>query len=241
MEFYALGLLPLALASLFDKNRSRSIAGFGFLAALAPVLAKGIGSLINHKKASNAAKTAEAQRKLEAQQADAKAKLDWEGQQNSPAAQAARFRNTMQLGRLSGAMGGLDKLPPSVRNYYQSLRKMPEYSGQSSYIEPAKQTGKGWDFLGGVTDALSYLDTSKLGKPKSALPAATGFGSGSSFGNESGGSGLSALTDRLKASVTPAVTAFTRQPWDQTHLQYSGGKPTVFSPTNYDANTGRAF
>jgi len=241
MEFYALALLPLALASLFDKNRSRSTAGFGFLAALAPVLAKGIGSLINHKKASNAAKTAEAQRKLEATQADALAKQQWESQQNSPAAQAARFKNTLQLGRLSGSMGGLDKLPPSIAKYYQSMRTMPEYSAQSSYIEPVKAKGGGWNFLGGVADALSYLDTSKLGAPKSNIPQATGFGSGSSFGNESGGSGLSALTDRLKASVTPAVTAFTRQPWDQTHLQYSGGKPTVFSPTNYDANTGRAF
>jgi hypothetical protein len=209
MEFYALALLPLALSSLFDRNRSRSTAGFGFLAALAPVLAKGIGSLINHKKASNAAKTAEAQRKLEAQQADALAKQQWEGQQNAPGAQTARFKNTMQLGRLSGAMGGLDKLPPSIAKYYQSMRTMPEYSAQSSYVEPAKQTGKGWNFLGGVADALSYLDTSKLGKPKSAAP--TGFGAGSSFGNEQatvptaypGGNGvqpLVGLTERLKAA-----------------------------------------
>ena len=169
MEFYALALLPLALASLFDRNRSRSTAGFGFLAALAPVLAKGIGSLINHKKASNAAKTAEAQRKLEATQADALAKQQWEAQQNAPGAQTARFKNTMQLGRLAGAMGGsLDKVPPSMLKYYQSMRTMPEYSAQSSYVEPAKQTGKGWDFLGGVTDALSYLDTSKMGAPKAS-------------------------------------------------------------------------
>ena len=186
MEFYALALLPLALASLFDRNRSRSTAGFGFLAALAPVLAKGIGSLINHKKASNAAKTAEAQRKLEATQADALAKQQWEAQQNAPGAQTARFKNTMQLGRLAGAMGGsLDKVPPSMLKYYQSMRTMPEYSAQSSYVEPAKQTGKGWDFLGGVTDALSYLDTSKLGAPK----ASSGLMSAGNMAARQGGLG----------------------------------------------------
>ncbi len=163
MEFYALALLPLALASLFDKNRSRSTAGFGFLAALAPVLAKGIGNLIGGKQKKAAAKQAEEQRRLEATQADALAKQQWEGQQNSPAAQAARFKNTLQLGRLSGSMGGLDKLPPSIAKYYQSQRTMPEYSAQSSYVPTAPTKSGPWNFLGGVADALSYLDTSKLG------------------------------------------------------------------------------
>jgi len=158
MEFYALALLPLALASLFDKNRSRSTAGFSFLAALAPVIAKGIGNLIGSKQKKAAAKQAEEQKKLEAQQADALAKQQWEGQQNSPAAQATRFKNTLQLGRLAGGLGGLDKVPKSMTDYYNTARTMPTYSAQSSYVPTAKKGGGVWDFLGGVGDALSYLD-----------------------------------------------------------------------------------
>jgi len=201
MEFYALALLPLALASLFDKNRSRSTAGFGFLAALAPVLMKGVSSLINRGKNKAVAKQAEEQKKLEATQADALAKQQWEGQQNSPAAQAARFKNTMQLGRLSGAMGGLDKLPPSISKYYQSQRTMPEYSAQSSYVPTAKKGGGGWDFLGGVTDALSYLDTSKMGKPKASagLMAAGGMAARQGgLGALQGGGPATILSDLTK-------------------------------------------
>ena len=173
MEFYALALLPLALASLFHKRKDSDALIFGlalapFLKMVAPVVAKGVSSLIGSKQKSNAAKTAEAQRKKEVEAADAKAKLDWEGQQNSPAAQAARFKNTMQLGRLAGAMGGKDKVPPSMLNYYQSQRTMPTYSAQSSYVPTAPTKSGPWNFLGGVTDALSYLDTSKLGAPKAS-------------------------------------------------------------------------
>lgn len=165
MDLYLFALLPLGLASFFSRRLPRSTAGFGFLAALAPVLAKGIGSLISHKQNKSKEKQAQEQAKLEAQQQDALARQQWESQQNSPAAQAARFKNTLQLGRLAGAMGGsLDKLPPSIRNYYQSMRTMPEYSGVSSYVPTAQKGGGGWDFAAGLTDALSYLDTSKLGK-----------------------------------------------------------------------------
>ena len=203
MEFYALALLPLALASLFDRETRRGhSAGFlPLLAALAPVIAKGVGNLIGGKQKKAAAKQAEEQRKLEATQADALAKQQWEGQQNSPAAQAARFKNTMQLGRLSGAMGGLDKLPPSISKYYQSQRTMPEYSAQSSYVPTAKKGGGGWDFLGGVTDALSYLDTSKMGKPKASagLMAAGGMAARQGgLGALQGGGPATILSDLTK-------------------------------------------
>jgi hypothetical protein len=166
MELYVFAILPLGLLSLFDRElrRGGTYAGFGFLAALAPVLAKGVTSIIGHKKAQSAEKQAEEQRKLQAQQQDALAKQQWEAEQNSPGAQAARFKNTFALGKLAGNMGGsLDKVPPSIAKYYQSMRSMPEYSAQSSYVPTPKKGGGTWDFLGGVTDALSYLDTSKLG------------------------------------------------------------------------------
>lgn len=207
MELYALALLPFALLSLwFHRNENhRATAGFGFLAALAPVVAKGIGSLIGSKQKKAAAKQAEEQRKLDAAAADAQAKQQWEAQQNSPAAQAARYKNTLQYGRLAAGLGGLDKVPKSMAAYYNSARTMPEYSGVSSYVPTAQKGGGGWDFAAGLTDALSYLDTSKLGGKSPGQPV-TGFGGGSSFGNEQGlptapaTNPLVGLTQRIKGT-----------------------------------------
>jgi hypothetical protein len=167
MELYLFALLPVSLLSLWlhRHENHRATAGFGFLAALAPVLASGVSKLISHKQGQSKEKQAEEQRKLEAQQADALAKQQWEEQQNSSAAQTGRYKNTFALGKLAGHMGGLDKVPKSIAAYYNSMRSMPEYNAQSSYVPTAKKGGGAWDFLGGVTDALSYLDTSKLKKP----------------------------------------------------------------------------
>ena len=170
MEFYLFALLPFGLLSLWlHRNENhRSTAGFGFLAALAPVVASGIKSLIGHKQQKSAQKQADEQAKLEAQRADEQARQKWEAEQNSPSAQAARFKSTLSLGRLAGAMGGLAKVPKSIASYYQSQRTMPTYSGTSSYIPTAQKGGTGWDIAGGIADALGYLDTSKLkGAPKS--------------------------------------------------------------------------
>jgi len=214
--FAILAVLPLGLASLFSRRLPRSTAGFGFLAALAPFVAKGIGSLIGHKQKQSAEKQAEEARKLEAQRADELAKQQWEAQQNSPAAQAARYKNTLQLGRLAGAMGGLDKLPPSIRNYFQSQRTMPTYTGTSSYIATPKKGGGVWDFLGGVTEALPYIDTAAFSKPKSAVPAATGFGAGSEFGSELAGAAAA-------APVSPLVTLTKRlKPGGLSNPEYPG-------------------
>jgi hypothetical protein len=213
MEFSLFALLPLALASLFDREtRKGHSAGFlPLLAALAPVIAKGVGNLIGGKQKKAAAKQAEEQKKLEAQQADTLARQQWDTQQNSPAAQAARFKNTMQLGRLGGAMGGIDKIPPSIAKYYQSQRAMPEYTGTSSYVPTAEKGGGGWDFLGGVTDALSYLDTSKLGGPKASVPlmsagnVAAGQGGLGALQGAGPATALQGLTDRLKGGVYKPV------------------------------------
>ena len=140
LPFVLFALLPFGLLSW--RRLPRSTACFlPLLAALAPVIAKGIGSLINHKQAGSAQKQAEEQKRLEAQQADTLARQSWEAEQNSPGAQAARYKSTLQLGRLAGKMGGLDKLPPSMRNYYQSQRTMPTYGGTSSYVPTPKKGG----------------------------------------------------------------------------------------------------
>jgi hypothetical protein len=160
------------------------------LLALAPVVASGVGSLIKSKQASNAKKTAQAQAKQDALAADAQAKLDWEEKQNSPAAQAARFKSTFSLGKLAGHLGGMDKVPKSVAAYYNSQRAMPTYTAQSSYQEPVKSSGGGWNLAAGIADALGQYSPSSFKKaPSAGLPAATGFGAGSTFGNEGGPSG----------------------------------------------------
>ena len=210
LPFALFALLPLGLFSLFEKGRHRHTAGFGFLAALAPLFASGISSLINHGKQKSAAKAAEEQKRLEAEQADKLARQSWDTEQNSPQAAGARYKATFGLGRLAGKMGGLDKIPPSMRQWYDSQRTMPTYGGTSSYVPTAKKGGGVWDFLGEAAKAVSYLDPSAF-KSKPKLPAATGFGSGSSFGNEQatvptahpGGNGvqpLGGLTERLKAA-----------------------------------------
>jgi hypothetical protein len=204
MDLYLFALLPLALFSLFEKGRHRHTAGFGFLAALAPVIAKGIGSLISHKQNKAKEKQAQEQAKLDAAAADTRAKQQWETDQNSPAAQAGRFKNTMQLGRLAGAMGGsLDKVPPSMLKYYQSQRTMPEYTGTSSYVPQAKKGGGGWDFAAGVADAASYLDTSKLGAPKaSAGLMAAGNAAAHQRATPMGGGMATSLLDPLIKKVS---------------------------------------
>ena len=160
LPFVLFALLPLGLFSLFEKGRHRHTAGFAFLAALAPMIASGISSLINHGKQKSAAKAAEEQKRLEAQQADKLARQSWETEQNSPAAQAARFKSKFAYGKLAGAMGGLDKVPQSLANYYKSGYAMPEYTGTSSYVPTAKKGGGAWDFLGEAAKAVSYLDPS---------------------------------------------------------------------------------
>jgi len=200
-------LLPLGLFSLFTRRLPRSTAGFGFLAALAPVLAKGIGSLIGHKQNKAAEKQAEEARRLQAEQADKLARQQWDEQQNSPSAQQSRFKSTFSLGRLAGAMGGMDKLPPSIANYYQSLRKMPEYTGTSSYIPTPEKGGTGWDIAGGVADALGYLDTSKFGggggKVAGQTPNFNPSASASAAPSMApAGNPLADLTSRLRTPVT---------------------------------------
>jgi len=158
LPFALFALLPLGLFGLLERGRHRHSAGFAFLAALAPVIASGISSLINHGKQKAADKQAEEQKRLAAEQADTLKRQEWDTQQNSPAAQAARFKSKFAYGKLAGAMGGLDKVPQSLADYYKSGYATPEYTGTSSYVPTPKRGGGAWDFLGEAGKALSYLD-----------------------------------------------------------------------------------
>jgi hypothetical protein len=163
--FAVFAVLPLALASFFSRARGAH-AGFGFLAALAPVIASGVSSLVKHKQQKSAEKKqAEYDRKLAEQEAAAE-RAKFEAAQNSPAAVAARLKQNMMFGRLLGKAGGRSKLPPGLLAMYDKMRATPEYVPGKAYVAPPSSGAGVWDFVGGLTDALGYLDTTKLGKGK---------------------------------------------------------------------------
>ena len=149
------------------------------LLALAPVIASGVGSLVKHKQAGSAQKQAEAQAKQDALAAETSRKAEFDAAQSSPGALKQRQSFTMQLGKLLGKAGGKDKIPPSIYNYLQTQRTAPNYVAGPGYQAPAKKGGGLWDFLGGAGQALSYLDTTKLGKGKA--PMSPGQPVGGSF------------------------------------------------------------
>ena len=93
--FGVLALLPLALASFFSRGRP-SDAGLGFLAALAPVIASGVGKLIGHKRAKSAEKKQAAYDRQIAEQEEAGRRTAFESAQGSPAALASRQKFTLQ-------------------------------------------------------------------------------------------------------------------------------------------------
>ena len=179
LTFALFALLPLGLASLFDREirKGGTFAGFGFLAALAPVVASGLSSLIGHKKQQSAEKKQIEYEKQQALAAEAARRSEYESAQNSPGALASRQKFTLQLGKLLGAAGGKEKIPPSIYNYLSSQRQAQAYTPGAAYT-PKPTSGAGfWDFASGLGNALSYLDTTKLGKGK--VPMSPGQPTGS--------------------------------------------------------------
>lgn len=167
--FAVFALLPLALFSFVHRTKVAH-AGFGFLAALAPVIASGISSIVGHKKQKAAEKK---QIEYERKQAEQQAVADraaFEAQQNSPGALAQRQKFTLQLGKLLGKAGGKEKIPPSIYNYLNQQRQAQQYVGGPGYV-PKPTSGAGiWDIIGGAGQALSYLDTTKLGRKAPMSP-----------------------------------------------------------------------
>ena len=194
LTFAVLALLPLALASFFTRGRGAH-AGFGFLAALAPFLASGVKSLISHKQKGAADKQQALYDQQQAAAAEAARRGEFEAGQNSPGALAQRQKFTLQLGKLLGKAGGKEKIPPSIYNYLSQQRQAQAYTPGAAYTPVPKKGGGGWDFLGGLTDALGYLDTTKLGKGKA--PMSPGQPVGQTF-----------QTGQLNALLKPKVPGF---------------------------------
>lgn len=177
LTFCVLALLPLGLLSLFVKGRHRHTAGFGFLAALAPVVAKGVSAIVKHKQQKSAEKKAAEYERQTAQAAEAERRAEFEAAQNSPQAAMQRLSFNMKLGKLLGAAGGRGKVPPSLLNAYDTARKVREYTPGASYV-PRPTSGAGvWDVLGGATEALSYFDPSMLKRKSTGAPTTPTFAS----------------------------------------------------------------
>jgi hypothetical protein len=162
MTFAIFALLPLGLASFVHRTRAAH-AGIGFLAALAPAAISGISSLIGHKMKSGAEKKQAAYEQQLAAQQEEQRRAEFEAAQDSPQKAMERLSFNMKLGRLMGAMGGRSKVPPSLLKAYDTARQRKAYTPGSAYVpKPSSSNGK-WDFASGLANALSYLDTSKMG------------------------------------------------------------------------------
>jgi hypothetical protein len=169
LGFTVLALLPLGLLNWRRDWKWSDANIFGlalapFLKLIAPVVASGVSSLVGHKQAKSKEKKEAEFARQEALAAEAARKSQFEASQNDPRALAQRQSFTMQLGKLLGKAGGKEKIPPSIYNYLSSQRQAQQYTPGAAYT-PKPTSGAGiWDFAGGLGNALSYLDTTKLGR-----------------------------------------------------------------------------
>ena len=161
--------------------RGTTIGFLPLLAALAPVVAKGIDLIAKHKQQGAANKQAQEQAKQDALAAEAERRASYEASQNSPGALAGRQKFTLQLGKLLGAAGGKEKVPPSIYNYLNQQRTAQAYTPGAPYQAPVKKGGGSWDFASGLTDALSYLDTTKIGSGKAKIPSTPTYAPSGTF------------------------------------------------------------
>ena len=168
-------LLPLALFSLLERGDKQRAWIFGLAAgsllkALAPVVTTGISKIIGNKQAKSAEKKEAAYQQQLAAAKEAEDRARFEAQQNSPAAALQRQSFNMKLGRLLGAAGGREKLPPSLIAGYDVARKPLTYTPGAAYIpKPTKGAGI-WDVLSGAGEALSYFDPSQLRRKAPTTP-----------------------------------------------------------------------
>lgn len=184
--FATFALLPLGLASLFCKTGKRDVyAGLGFLAALAPLVIKGVGALAGAISGNKKKKAAEENERQAALQAEEQRKAEWEAQQNSPELAMQRMQYKMKLGKLAGRMGGLDKVPPSIANALRAGYAQQEYKPGAAYV-PKKTGASGWDYVAPAIDTLSAFNPATLkgnssaSAPTQQAPSSAGF----SFSNQ---------------------------------------------------------
>lgn len=200
LSFAVLATLPLGLASFVMRSRGAH-AGIGFLAALAPVLGKGVLNLIGHKQKKGEEKKQIAYQQQRAAAEEAARRSEFEAAQNTPQAAMQRLKFNTKLAQILGKFGGREKTPGFLLNAFDTARKTREYTPGTAYTPPPTSGGGFWGFAGGLADALGYFDPSKLGgKPK--VPAPVGL-EGARINPES----------RMPTTPGFAVTTTRRTPW----------------------------
>lgn len=174
MEFYVFAVLALGLFSLFDKDLRMgggTYAGFGFLAALAPVLAKGVSSIIGRQKAKGEAKKQAAYEQQQLAADEAAKRSAFEDAQDAPAAAMQRLKFNTGLAKILGLFGGREKTPQFLQQAFDTARQRKAYTPGPAAVPKPQQGGGFWNFASGLQDALGYLDPSKLTKkPGSGVP-----------------------------------------------------------------------
>jgi len=161
---FVFALLPLGLFSLLHwREGRRAVAGFAWIAALAPLVISGVKALAAHKSKKAQEKAAQANEQAAAEQAETQRRQEYDAQQNSPEAQMAALKYKMKLGRLAGQMGGLDKVPPSIMKALKAGYTPQAYQPGTAYRAP-KTGASAWDYVAPAADVLSTVDLGAMGR-----------------------------------------------------------------------------
>lgn len=199
-------LLPLGLFSLLNwRDGRKAVAGFAWIAALAPLVISGVKALAGAKSASNKRKAEEANARMATEQAEAQRRQEFESQQSSPQAQMSALQYKLRLGKLAGKMGGLNKVPPSILKALQAGYQPKQFQAGPAYQAP--KTGRSaWDYVDTAADVASTVD---WGSMKNAL------GSKSFDGQQAGADAIAAGGGINKGFQAPAPISNSLQQFQQ--------------------------
>lgn len=161
---FVFALLPLGLFSLLHwREGRRTVAGFAWIAALAPLVISGVKAVAGAMSKKKQQKAAQQNEQTAYQQAEDQRRQQWEQEQSSPEAQMQALKYKLRLGKLAGKMGGLNKVPPSIMKALQSGYQPKQYQAAPAY-QPQKTGSSAWDYVAPAADVLSTVDLGALGR-----------------------------------------------------------------------------
>lgn len=161
LTFAVFAILPLSLLWWQPKSERRGIVGIlPLLTALLPVAASAVNSIINRNSANQQA----LQQQHEAErQAGFQQKSAFYNPQAVQARQQSQALATLQLGRLAGAMGGLDRVPPALRNMLQQRRQEQTFQFEPGAVPQAPRAAG--NTLTDIVGSLRYYNPQPTGTP----------------------------------------------------------------------------
>lgn len=149
-QTFVFAILPLGLLwSLVERQRRGMVGIAPLITALLPVAAGAVQSLIARRSQNQQGSAAQ-------REAERQAGFQQKSEFYSPQAVAQRQQNqalsTIQLGRLAGAMGGLDRVPPALRNMLQQRRQAQTFQFEPGAVarQPRAPGNFGTDILGNL-------------------------------------------------------------------------------------------